>query len=104
MSDAKREKPVAGLRPPEPISEAHDLSGFDSGEPTPNDCLRRRAHRNERGGASRTYVVCQQPGNRVVGYYCLAAGAVAHAVAPSSRSRTSTGGISAFAVDATGQS
>src|SRR5688500_15079258 len=30
----------------------------------------------------REHVVCRHPGNRVVAYYCLAAGAVAHAAAP----------------------
>ena len=77
---ASKKKPTASkLRPPEPISEAHDLSAFDSGEPTLDDWLRRRALRNEMGGGSRTYVVCTIPGKRVVAYYCLAAGAVAHA-------------------------
>lgn len=77
---ASKKKPAAGkLRPPEPISEAHGLSAFDSGEPALDDWLRRRALRNEMGGGSRTYVVCAAPGKRVVAYYCLAAGAVAHA-------------------------
>jgi GNAT superfamily N-acetyltransferase len=58
---------------------AHDLSAFDSGEPLLDDWLRRRALRNETAGGSRSYVVCANPGDRVVGYYCLAAGAVAHA-------------------------
>jgi GNAT superfamily N-acetyltransferase len=70
------------FRPPEPISAAHDLSRFDSGEPSLDDWLRRRALRNEAGGGSRTYVVRTKPGNRVVAYYCLAVGAVAHAGAP----------------------
>ena len=38
--------------------------------------MRRRALANEESGASRTYVVCT--GNRVIGYYALANGAVAH--------------------------
>lgn len=45
-----------------------------------DDWLRRRAIPNEESGASRTYVVCV--GQRVVGYYALAAGAVDHAHAP----------------------
>ena len=65
---------------PEKLSPEHDLSEFDSGEPVLDEWLRRRALQNEASGASRTYVVCA--GKRVVGYYTLAVGAVAHAEAP----------------------
>ena len=57
----------------------HDFSIFDSGTPVLDDWLRRRALPNQESGASRTYVVCA--GRRVVGYYALAAGAVAQAEA-----------------------
>jgi GNAT superfamily N-acetyltransferase len=63
------------ISPPEKLSAKHDLSSFDSGEPVLDEWLRRRAIQNEASGASRTYVVCA--GKRVVGYYTLAAGAVA---------------------------
>ena len=66
--------------PPEKLSPSHDLSHFQCGEPTLDDWLRRRALQNEESGASRTYVLCL--GNRVVGYYALAVGAVTHAEAP----------------------
>jgi GNAT superfamily N-acetyltransferase len=79
---ARKKRVQGSLRPPEPIADAHDLVGFDSGEASLDDWLRRRALRNEASGGSRTYVVCADPGNRVVGYYCLAAGAVAHVDAP----------------------
>ncbi|MDP8981269.1 MAG: GNAT family N-acetyltransferase [Acidobacteriota bacterium] len=65
---------------PEKLSAEHDLSGFDSGELVLDEWLRRRALQNEASGASRTYVVCT--GVRVVGFYTLAVGAVAHAEAP----------------------
>jgi GNAT superfamily N-acetyltransferase len=65
---------------PEKLSPNRDLSHFQCGEPTLDDWLRRRALQNEESGASRTYVLCV--GNRVVGYYALAVGAVAHAEAP----------------------
>lgn len=68
------------LGPPEKLTPGHDLSQFDCGEPALDDWLRRRARQNETSGASRTYVVCL--GARVVGYYALAVGAVAHADAP----------------------
>jgi len=53
---------------------------FHCGEPALDDWLRHRAMRNEESGASRTYVV--RFGHRVVAYYTLAVGAVAHAGAP----------------------
>lgn len=68
------------LSAPEKLRADHDLSEFDSGEPALDDWLRQRALPNEASGASRTYVVCTGP--RVVGYYALAVGAVAHAEAP----------------------
>ncbi len=69
----------SGLSGPEKLSSDHELSGFDSGEPTLDDWLRRRALQNEGRGGSRTYTVCD--GRRVAGYYSLAAGAVAHSQA-----------------------
>jgi GNAT superfamily N-acetyltransferase len=68
------------LTPPENLRDDHDLSLFDCGERALDDWLRRRALHNEESGASRTYVVCV--GLRVVAYYALAVGAVAHAGAP----------------------
>ena len=66
--------------PPEKLRDDHDLSLFQCGEPALDDWLRRRALQNEESRASRTYVVCT--GLRVVAYYALAVGAVAHASAP----------------------
>ena len=60
---------------PGPLEADHDLSSFDSGAPVLDDWLRRRALRNRESGASRTYVI--RAGNRVIGYYALAVGAVA---------------------------
>lgn len=60
---------------PEPLNASHNIATFDSGEPTLDDWLRKRALPNEQGGASRTYVVTA--GGRVVGFYCLASGSVA---------------------------
>lgn len=70
----------AGLTPPAPLHDGHDFTDFDSGEPALDEWLRRRARANQRAGASRTFVLCR--GQGVVGYYCLAAGAVALAAAP----------------------
>ena len=64
---------------PVAITSAHDLENFCSGEPSLDMWLRSKALKNE-GKASRTYVVCQ--GNRVVGFYSLAVGSVAHEFSP----------------------
>jgi GNAT superfamily N-acetyltransferase len=61
------------LRPPEPISAAHDLTSFDCGNEDLNDWLKRRALASE-GRSARTSVLCD--GQRVAGYYCLATGSI----------------------------
>jgi len=61
---------------PEHLTAQHDVSAFNSGTPDLDNWLKRRALANERQGASRTYVVTS--GGRVVGFYALANGAVAH--------------------------
>ncbi len=68
------------LSPPAPLGDDHDLSMFDYGEPSLNGWLARRARANQAGGGSRTFVVCRD--GFVVGYYCLAAGAVVAAAPP----------------------
>jgi GNAT superfamily N-acetyltransferase len=68
------------LRPPQPLAPEHRVEAFDSGKPALDAWLRHRALKNERAGASRTYVVCE--GEQVAGYYSLATGAVTHAAAP----------------------
>ncbi len=73
--------PGADLRPPERLTDAHDLSGFASTEPALDDWLRKRALASE-GRTARTYVVCVGP-RRVVGFYALANGAVQRNVATS---------------------
>jgi predicted N-acetyltransferase YhbS len=72
--------PGEELRAPERLTDAHDLSGFSSTEPTLDDWLRKRALAGE-GRTARTYVVCA--GRRVVGFYVLANGGVQRSVAPS---------------------
>lgn len=71
---------IPGLTAPVRLTVTHDLSRFDCGMPVLDHWLSRQALTNEASGASRTYVVCVD--NRVVGYYALAAGAVARGEAP----------------------
>ena len=70
---------------PLPLAADHELAGFESGEPSLDDWLKRRAFKNQANGSSRTYVVCE--GKTVIGYYCLAAGAIGHAEAPGAMKR-----------------
>ena len=63
------------LSAPQPLTATHVLTGFDSGVPSLDDWLRRRALQNQGTGASRSFVVCD-PGETVVAYYALAASAV----------------------------
>ena len=78
MSEAK-------LSTPARIDEPHDRSAFDCGVLSLNDWLARRALGNERRGASRTYVVCEN--TRVVGYYSLTSGSVNRNDAPKALQR-----------------
>ena len=68
---------------PESLSASHRLDGFACGEAVLDDWLKRRAMANQMSGASRTFVVAD-PDHRVLGYYAMAAGAVAHQMATSS--------------------
>lgn len=65
---------TGALSPPEALADHHELGDFDSGEPSPDGWLKRRARANQVSGASRTYVVSQD--KRVIAYYALASGAV----------------------------
>lgn len=68
------------MYPPTLLTDAQELAAFDSGVPSLDDWLKRRAHANQASGASRSYVVAD--GARVIGYYCLASGAIAMVDAP----------------------
>lgn len=68
------------LRAPEVLTASHALHTFDSGEPSLDEWLKRRALKNQASGASRMFVVCDQM--NVAGYYALASGAVDVDTAP----------------------
>ena len=68
------------------LTEAHEHSRFDSGEPVLDDWLRQRAWRNLQTAASRTYVVCPTGSNHIVGYFALSMGQIlSHEVTGSMR-------------------
>jgi hypothetical protein len=74
------EHPKRGrLPPPTLLDTSHDLSRFDCGNEALNDWLKGRALDSE-GRTARTYVACE--GNTVVGYYCLASGAIERSALP----------------------
>jgi predicted N-acetyltransferase YhbS len=62
------------LSPSEPLEDTHDLTSFHSGVEALDRWLNQRARKNQKTGASRTFVVCEQ--RRVVAYYSLASSAV----------------------------
>jgi GNAT superfamily N-acetyltransferase len=66
------------MRAPEPLSKAHILHGFNSTRASLNVWLVDRALANEEQGASRTFVICEGDSQIVIGYYCLAQGAIGH--------------------------
>ncbi len=70
------------LSAPQSLAATHRLDDFNCGEPSLDDWLKRRALTNHLSGASRTFVVVN-PEQYVLGYYALAAGAVAHQEATS---------------------
>lgn len=75
MGIAPEEPP---FQAPEPLAEVHDLSLFDSGEPSLDEWLRRKAYANQIAGGSRTFVT-SMTGGAVVGFYSLAAATLSHA-------------------------
>src|SRR5437016_8306617 len=62
------------------LEKSHDVSAFDCGETPLNYYLRKHAWHNQQNRSARTYVVLR--GERVVGYYSLAAASVERAEAP----------------------
>jgi len=62
--------------PPALLTQAHDGSGFDSGENSLDDWLRQRAWSNLQTAASRTYVVCPAGSRAIAGYAALSMGQI----------------------------
>ncbi len=73
------------LTPPAPITADLELANFDSGEPSLNEWLKKRALKNHAAGASRCFVLCADPD--IIGYYSLSAGAISHETAPKAMRR-----------------
>lgn len=67
------------IRRPELLTETHSVVDFLSSEASLDLWLKRRTRANQGAGATKTYVITD--GGRVIGYYALAAGAVAASLA-----------------------
>jgi GNAT superfamily N-acetyltransferase len=70
------------LSAPEPLTAAHDVSGFSCGKPTLDDWLKSRALSNQEKGF--TAVVVVHDAGRVVGFYGLAPTSAVPSVLPRS--------------------
>jgi GNAT superfamily N-acetyltransferase len=68
------------LAAPALLADRHAVANFNSGIPSLDEWLKKRALANQASGASRTFVVSD--GGAVVGYYALASGAVNVIAAP----------------------
>jgi GNAT superfamily N-acetyltransferase len=64
------------VEPPVLLTEAHDASGFDSGEKVLDEWLRERALHNLQVAASRTYVVCPAGNQNIIGFFALTMGQI----------------------------
>ena len=65
------------LSSPTLLTAQHQLDNFVCGVDSLDDWLKKRAYANQINGASRTYVVTDE--QKVMGYYCLASGALEYA-------------------------
>lgn len=93
MSKAKTKTPPK-LTKPAPLSEGHILTSFASTEEVLNVWLQKRALVAVAAKTASTFVVCR--GKRVVGYYSLAAGSIAHADCTSDLRRNTPDPVPAF--------
>lgn len=71
---------MAVFSPPTLLSVEHHLENFNCGEHSLDHWLKHKALKNQSSGASRTFVTCHN--KKIIGYYCLSAGAIVQAKAP----------------------
>ncbi|ELV5027096.1 GNAT family N-acetyltransferase [Salmonella enterica] len=76
-----------GIKAPEPLTTGHNLADFCCSDPGLNDWLKKKALKNHSTGISRTYVICAENTNTVIGYYCLSTGSIQRNTAPGSYRR-----------------
>ncbi len=67
----------------EPIRKSHDRESFDCGEAALNEFLRRHARQSHDLGGAKTFVAVRDSGSgRILGFYTLSPGSLAHARTP----------------------
>ncbi len=71
----------------EPFGTQHDRGGFASGNAPLDDFLRTRVNQYEKRRLGKTFAAVPKGGRKVLGYYTLAAGAVAFERLPTDASR-----------------
>lgn len=76
---------MINLSKPSPITANDILENFNSGEPSLDEWLKKRALKNQVSGASRCFVV--KSNNEVIAYYTLSAGAIGHETVPKAMKR-----------------
>jgi GNAT superfamily N-acetyltransferase len=64
------------LDAPTLLTHSHSLDPFNSGEPILDEWLKRRALSNLESGASRTYVICPNSTQTVIGFFNLSMGQI----------------------------
>lgn len=70
---------------PAALNDSHEMADFDCGNNVLNEWLIKRALKNQRNNASRSFVI--RKAQRVIGYYALANGSVERLNAPKSIAR-----------------
>jgi GNAT superfamily N-acetyltransferase len=68
--------PARSWHRPEPLNFDHIVSGFSCGKPELDEWLQKRALANQVSGGTKTHVVAED--GRVIGFYALGNGAIAH--------------------------
>ncbi len=69
------------LKSPQPLTDQHRTAGFDCGDSSLNQWLKKRALANQRRGVTRTFVECDLD-EVIKAYVALASGAVAISASP----------------------
>jgi len=71
----------------EPLAKRHERDGFTCGKPALDDFMRSRVSQYEKRRLGRTFVAVAASGAKVLGFYTLAASAVAFECLPAATSR-----------------
>ncbi len=79
--------PRPAFSQPVPLTAAHHLADFQSGEAVLDEWLQKRAIQNMEAAASKTYVICPDGTQRVIGFYAICMGQILNQEATGSMRR-----------------